>query len=252
MNIKQKEETITQALVGILNDDYAERGIKWEMELEQTPFVNSGSSKKPDVFVEIDGHEPVAIEAKFADARGVESQAIQHLGCKYIYDSETGDTAELRVVMVWHYPTRLRSVRFRELEEKLRSAQDLEYFVIRLIDGNRYQIPGEGFVECDVKTIANTLQALSVVMKKVDDDSTVEFSEEVVEEPPPDPPEVFAKLKELGKSRQDLADFLGITVGYLSTWATGSNPIPPKHHAKIREFLSIDETEAQITDTSDD
>ena len=255
MNIKQKEETITQALVGILNADYAERGIKWEMELEQTPFVNSGSSKKPDVFVEIDGHEPVAIEAKFADVRGVESvenQAIQHLGRKYIYDSETEDTAEMRVVMAWRYPPRLRSVRFRELEDELRSAQDLEYFVIRLIDGNRYQIPGEGFVECDVKTIANTLQALSLVMKKGDDDSTVEFSEEVVEEPPPDPPEVFAKLKELGKSRQDLADFLGITGGYLSTWATGSNPIPPKHHAKIREFLRRGETEAAISDTPAD
>lgn len=252
MNIKQKEETITQALVGILNADYAERGIKWEMELEQTPFVNSGSSKKPDVFVEIDGHEPVAIEAKFADARGVESQAIQHLGCKYIYDSETGDTAELRVVMVWHYPPRLRSVRFRELEDELRGAKDLEYFVIRLIDGNRYQIPGEGFVKCDVKTIANTLQALSLVMKKGDDDSTVEFSEAVVEESSLDAEVVFDKMKELGKSHQDLADFLGITVGNLSHWSTGRNPIPPKHHAKIREFLRRGETEAQISDASDD
>lgn len=250
MNIKQEEKTITQALVGILNHDYATRDITWEMELEQSPFEDS--SRKPDVFVEIDGHEPVAIEAKFADVRGVESQAIQHLGREYIYDSETGNTAQLRVVMVWRYPTRLRSVRFRELEEKLRSAQDLEYFVIRLIDGNRYQIPGEGFVECDVKTIANTLQALSLVMKKVDDDSTVKFSEEVVEESSLDAEVVFAKLKELGKSRQDLADFLGITVGYLSTWATKHNPIPPKHHAKIRKFLSLDETEAQISDDSDD
>ena len=89
-------------------------------------------------------------------------------------------------------------------------------------------------------------------MKKVDDNSTSGLSEEEGEEPPPDPPEVFAKLKGLGKSRQDLADFLGITVGYLSTWATGSNPIPRKHHAKIREFLSIDETEAQISDASAD
>ncbi len=253
MNIKQKEETITQTLVGILNADYATRGITWEMELEQSPFEDS--SRKPDVFVEIDGHEPVAIEAKFADVRGVESvenQAIQHLGRKYIYDSETEDTAEMRVVMAWRYPPRLRSVRFRELEGELRSAKDLEYLVIRLIDGNQYQIPGEGFVQCDMKTIANTLQALSLVMKKGDDDSTVEFSEEVVEEPPPDPPEVFAKLKELGKSRQDLADFFGITVGYLSTWATGRNPIPKKHYAKIREFLRRGETEAQISDTSDD
>lgn len=250
MNIKQKEETITQALVGILNHDYATRGITWEMELEQSPFKDS--SRKPDVFVEIDGHEPVAIEAKFADAPGVESQAIQHLECKYIYDSETGDTAELRVVMVWHYPTRLRSVRFRELEKELRSAKDLKYFVIRLIDGNRYQIPGEGFVECDVKTIANTLQALSLVMKKVDDDSTVEFSEEVVEESSLDAQVVFEKMKERDISRQRMADELGVTVGNLSHWSTGRNPIPRKHHAKIRKVLSLDETEAQISDASDD
>ena len=250
MNIRQEEKTITQALVGILNADYAERGITWEMELEQSPFEDS--SRKPDVFVEIDGHEPVAIEAKFADARGVESQAIQHLGCKYIYDSETEDTAELRVVMVWHYPTRLRSVRFRELEEKLRSAQDLEYFVIRLIDGNRYQIPGEGFVQCDVKTIANTLQALSLVMKKGEDDSTVEFSEEVVEESSLDAEVVFDTMKERDISRQEMADELGLTVYYLSHWSTGRSPIPKKHHAKIRELLRLDETEAQITDTSDD
>ena len=253
MNIRQEEKTITQALVGILNHDYATRGITWEMELEQSPFEDS--SRKPDVFVEIDGHEPVAIEAKFADVRGVESvenQAIQHLGREYIYDSETEETAELRVVMAWRYPTRLRYVRFRELEDELRNAKDLEYFVIRLIDGSRYQIPGEGFVQCDVKTIANTLQALSLVMTKVDADFTGELSEEEGEEPPPDPPEVFAKLKELGKSRQDLADFLGITVGNLSHWSTGRNPIPKKHHAKIRKFLCLDETEAQITDTSDD
>ena len=250
MNIRQEEKTITQALVGILNADYATRGITWEMELEQSPFEDS--SRKPDVFVEIDGHEPVAIEAKFADVRGVERQAIQHLRCKYIYDWETEDTAQLRVVMAWRYPPRLRSVRFRELEDEFRGAKDLEYFVIRLIDGNRYQIPGEGFVECDMKTIANTLQALSLVMKKGDDDSTGELSEEEGEEPPPDPPEVFAKLKELGKSHQDLADFLGITVGNLSHWSTGRNPIPKKHHAKIREFLRRGETEAQISDASDD
>ena len=250
MNIKQEEKTITQVLVGILTQDYATRGITWEMELEQSPFEDS--SRKPDVFVEIDGHEPVAIEAKFAGARGVERQAIQHLGGKYIYDSETGATAELRVVMVWRYPTRLRSVRFRELEEKLRSAKDLEYFVIRLIDGNRYQIPGEGFVQGDVKTIANTLQALSLVMKKGDDDSTVEFSEEVVAESSLDAEVVFEKMKERDISRQKMADELGVTVGNLSHWSTGRNPIPPKHHAKIRKFLSLDETEAQISDASDD
>ena len=251
MHIKQEEKTITQALVGILNHDYATRGITWEMELEQTPFEDS--SKKPDVFVEIDGHEPVAIEAKFADVRGVESverQAIRHLGRDYIYDSETPETAQLRVVMAWRYPTRLRSVRFRELEEELCRAKDLEYVVIRLIDGTRYQIPGEGFVKCDVKTIANTLEALSLVMKKVDADSTVELSEEVVEESSLDAQEVFAKLKKLGKKPQDLADFLGLTAGYVSTLATGRNPIPKKHHAKIRKFLSLDETEAQITDAS--
>lgn len=253
MHIKQEEKTITQALVGILNHDYATRGIKWEMELEQTPFEDS--SRKPDVFVEIDGHEPVAIEAKFADVRGVESverQAIRHLGRDYIYDSETPETAQLRVVMAWRYPTRLRSVRLRELEAKLRSAEDLEYVVIRLIDGTRYQTPGEGFVQCDVKTIANTLEALSLVMKKVDADSTVELSEEVVEESSLDAQEVFAKLTELGKKHQDLADFLGLTAGYVSTWKTRNNPIPEKHHAKIRKFLSLDETEAQITDASDD
>lgn len=252
MNIRQEEKTITQALVGILNADYATRGIKWEMELEQTPFVNSGSSKKPDVFVEIDGHEPVAIEAKFADVRGVERQAIQHIGREYIYDSETEDTAELRVVMVWRYPTRLRSVRFRELEDELRSAKDLEYFVIRLIDGNRYQIPGEGFVKCDVKTIANTLQALSLVMKRGDDDSAVEFSEEVVEESSLDAEVVFEKMKERDISRQKMADELGLTVYYLSHWSTGRSLIPKKHHAKIREMLCLDETAAQISDTSDD
>ncbi len=250
MNVRQKEETITQALVGILNHDYASRGIEWEMELEQTPFVNSGSSKKPDVFVEIDGHEPVAIEAKFANVGDVERQAIHHLGRDYIYDSETEETAQLRVVMAWRYPTRLRYVRFRELEDELRSAKDLEYVVIRLIDGTRYQIPGEGFVRCDVKTIANTLQALSLVMKKVDDDSTVEFSEEVVEESSLDAQVVFAKMKERGISRQNMADELGLTVYYLSHWATGRYPIPKKHHAKIRKMLCLDETEAQITDTS--
>lgn len=250
MHIKQEEKTITQTLVGILNHDYATRGIKWEMELEQTPFEDS--SRKPDVFVEIDGHEPVAIEAKFADVRGVEDQAIQHLDRKYIYDSETEDTAQLRVVMAWRYPTRLRSVRFRELEAKLRSAKDLEYLVIRQIDGTRYQTPGEGFVQCDVKTIANTLEALSLVMKKVDAESTVELSEEVVEEPPLDPEEVFDKLEELGISRQTMADELGLTVGNLAHWSTGRSQIPKKHHAKIRKFLSLDETEAQITDTSDD
>lgn len=251
MHIKQEEKTITQALVGILNHDYATRGITWEMELEQTPFEDS--SKKPDVFVEIDGHEPVAIEAKFADVRGVESverQAIHHLGRDYIYDSETPETAQLRVVMAWRYPTRLRSVRLRELEDELRSAEDLEYLVIRQIDGTRYQIPGEGFVQCDVKTIANTLEALSLVMKKVDDDSTVELSEEVVEESSLDAQVVFAKMKTLKISRQTMADELGLTVGNLAHWSTGHNPIPKKHHAKIRKFLSLDETEAQTSDAS--
>lgn len=250
MHIKQEEKTITQALVGILNHDYATRGITWEMELEQTPFEDS--SRKPDVFVEIDGHEPVAIEAKFADVRGVKDQAIQHLGRDYIYDYETQETAQLRVVMAWRYPTRLRSMRLRELKNELCRAEDLEYVVIRLIDGTRYQIPGEGFVQCDVKTIANTLEALSLVMKKVDADSTAELSEEEVEESSLDAQEVFAKLTELGKKHQDLADELGLTVGYLWHWSTGRSPIPKKHHAKIRKFLFLDETEAQITDTSDD
>ena len=253
MHIKQEEKTITQALVGILNHDYATRDITWEMELEQTPFEDS--SRKPDVFVEIDGHEPVAIEAKFADVRGVESverQAIRHLGRDYIYDSETPETAQLRVVMAWRYPTRLRSVRFRELEDELRNAEDLEYVVIRLIDGTRYQIPGEGFVKCDVKTIANTLQTLSLVMKKVDAESTAELSGEGSEESSLDPEEVFDKLEKFGISRQTMADELGLSVGNLAHWSTGRNPIPKKHHAKIREFLSLDESEAQISDNQED
>ena len=47
MHIKQEEKTITQALVGILNHDYATRDITWEMELEQTPFEDSSKKNAP-------------------------------------------------------------------------------------------------------------------------------------------------------------------------------------------------------------
>lgn len=42
-----------------------------------------------------------------------------------------------------------------------------------------------------------------------------------------------------GKTRKDLAEFLGVTPVQITKWTTGVRPVPKSRYKKIAEFFSI-------------
>lgn len=163
--IKQEENTITSKLVSILNKMSA----SWSLEAQQLPFVGVGNRKKPDAFMTKDGHEPVAIEAKYADSHDdVAVQAKLHIGRK-LKTQYVDVTDTLHTAMALRYPIRLRSTPEHELEKRLRASQDLEYMLTGQSGGEPYQFPREGFAKGTVADIANALHVGAVPSERIDE-----------------------------------------------------------------------------------
>ena len=160
----QLENVITSELVSLLNKMSA----TWTLEQHQRPFRDS--QKNPDVLMTKNGHEPVAIEAKYADTQNEKrllAQATKHIGRELRpgYDSFTN---VLHTAMAIRYPVWLRDVAGRDVARKLRDTDELLYLLIGQSGGERYQFPRTGWAKGTVADIANALHVGAIPRERID------------------------------------------------------------------------------------
>ena len=159
----QNENVITGELVRIL------RGMcySWKIEAQQRPFL--GSQTEPDIFMTKKGHEPVAIEAKYASVHEniVREQTAGHIGreleADYIETKKHQHT-----VMAIRYPNWFKDEDGANIERKLRETDELLYLLIGRSSGERYQFPKKGWAKGTVADIANAFHVGAVPSERID------------------------------------------------------------------------------------
>ena len=155
------EDTITAKLVDILETMRTE----WDVEPQNTQtFLREG--ERPDLTVKENGRDPVVIEVKIdkpnaPDLSG-EAQARKHLG-KQLTSYERVATA-----MALRLPHRLRGIPHRELEDKLRNADDLHYV---LLSGDTpedvHRFPNDGWIKASLTDVATAIRIGAIPISKV-------------------------------------------------------------------------------------
>lgn len=160
----QPENVITSELVIILNKMSA----TWTLEQHQRPFRDS--QKNPDVLMTKAGHEPVAIEAKYADPQNEKrllEQATTHIG-RELKQDYSPLTNVLHTAMAIRYPVWLRDVAGRDVARKLRDTDELLYLLIGQSGGEGYQFPRTGWAKGTVADIANALHVGAIPRERID------------------------------------------------------------------------------------
>ena len=137
--LKQKENPVTSQFVPLLR----EMSPGWRMEEQQTIFEDS--SRTPDVIVTRDGHETVAIEAKWTDSPkdGVAQVRSRYLGRRLCPDF-VGVSETLRAAMVVRYPINLRDKSGADIRTLLKKAEDIEYLPPRYVSAVCIRLSSRG------------------------------------------------------------------------------------------------------------
>lgn len=145
----QRETTITRKLVDILE----KMRHRWDIEVEVNAFTESGGTL--DAIVIERGREPVGIEAKFATTTNA-TKLIEQAESRFANELETeyrtlGKT--LNNVLTILYPDEFKEVAGRNIERKLRKADDFQYKLVT----RKGQFPQNGWVKGGVTDIASAL-----------------------------------------------------------------------------------------------
>lgn len=145
----QRETTITRKLVDILE----KMRHRWDIEVEVNAFTESGDTL--DAIVTERGREPVGIEAKFATTTNA-TKLIEQAASRFANELETeyrtlGKT--LNNVLTILYPDAFKRIPGRDIETKLRQADDFQYKLVT----RKGQFPQTGWVKGGVTDIASAL-----------------------------------------------------------------------------------------------
>ncbi len=161
--LRQNENTITNELVRILDS----MSKSWTLRQQQKPLRYS--QRQPDIIMTKEGHEPVAIEAKYiGSSDDVVAQAQEHIGCLLEMDYiDVTDT--MHTVMAIRYPKWLQRVEQRDIEERLRKTDELEYLLMGQSHGEPYRFPCKGFAKGTVGDVANALHVGAVPSERIDE-----------------------------------------------------------------------------------
>jgi len=124
---------------------------------EQTRVLKD-ARKQPDILIEIEGRQPVVIEAEVNPAAKVEEEARGRLGA---ISSSNDKRVESAIAVV--YPKRFRDGD-KDLDKAIGSATDLRYAALQE-GGERW--PESGWIESDVNGIADAIEDLSLSQSKL-------------------------------------------------------------------------------------
>ena len=149
----RRETTITNELVNILRN--MRHG--WELETEVNAFIRGNSEL--DALVIERGREPIGIEAKFATTTNAKN-LIKQAETRLIYELEAEyhtSRKTLNNVMAILYPDRFRTMPGRDINPRLRAADDLQYKLVSTLGDTVGHFPKNGWATGTVGDIANAL-----------------------------------------------------------------------------------------------
>ncbi len=148
------EPTLNTHLASVL------RGLSagWETSLrsQQTRLLRGGAALQPDIAalsLDVPHAAPVIVEAEVMPATSVEAEARDRLG-----GPMEGSSHPVETVVALRYPERLRHVSEHTLPTLLKTADDLEWAVLR--EGRR--LPGSGWMTGSVTELADVLETAAV------------------------------------------------------------------------------------------
>ena len=149
----RRETTITNELVNILRN----MRHRWELETEVNAFIR-GNNELDAIVIER-GREPVGIEAKFATTTNAKN-LIAQAETRLVLELETeyhviGKT--LNNVMAILYPDRFKTIPGKDINPRLRTADDLQYKLVNTVGDTVAHFPENGWATGTVGDIANAL-----------------------------------------------------------------------------------------------
>ena len=149
----QHETTITKELVDILR----EMRHGWNIETEVRPFIK-GSSELDALVIER-GREPVGIEAKF-DTTTNAKKLLEQAETRLVLELETAYQSASKTldnVMAILYPDRFKTIPGRDIQAKLREADDLQYKLVNTVGDTVGHFPENGWAIGTAGDIVNAL-----------------------------------------------------------------------------------------------
>ena len=157
---KVLEPTVNAALAEVLQ---GLRPKSWTARAEETGAVE-GSAERPDILVEDAAGWPVALEAEWPPAAGVEQEARARLGIRL---SESGLPIETAVALI--YPLELDEKSGEALRDAIRATEDLQYALFtHRVNQAPERLPASGWLRGNVRDLAMLLHRAAVPVGRVD------------------------------------------------------------------------------------
>ena len=157
---KVLEPTVNAALAEVLQ---GLRPKSWTVRAEETGAVE-GSAERPDILVEDAAGWPVALEAEWPPAAGVEREARDRLGIRL---SESGLPIETAVALI--YPLELDEKSGETLRDAIRATEDLQYALFtHRVNQAPERLPASGWLRGNVRDLAMLLHRAAAPAGRVD------------------------------------------------------------------------------------
>ena len=157
---KVLEPTVNVALAEVLQ---GLRPKSWTVRAEETGAVQ-GSAERPDILVEDAAGWPVAIEAEWPPAAGVEEEAQNRL---YRRLSESGLFIETAIALI--YPLELDDKSGQDLRDAILATEDLRYALYTHRENEAAErLPSSGWLRGNVRDLAMLLHRAAAPAGRVD------------------------------------------------------------------------------------
>ena len=157
---KVLEPTVNAALAEVLQ---GLRPKSWRVRAEETGAVQ-GSAERPDILVEDAAGWPVAVEAEWPPAAGVEEEAQNRL---YRRLSEGGLFIETAIALI--YPLELDGKSGQALRDAILATEDLRYALYTHRENEPAErLPGSGWLRGNVRDLAMLLHRAAAPAGRVD------------------------------------------------------------------------------------
>ena len=150
-----------------------------QVRTENTQAITGHPGLRPDVLITASGRAPVVIEAEFAPAANVETEARERLGLR-----TTGDRRLIEAAIALRYPASIPDA--ENLEAELADAR-LSYCVFTPDGDGPSRFPGSGWLDGSVEDLADLVRLVSVPQHAVDRaaqvlEEGIDVAEKVIEE----------------------------------------------------------------------
>ena len=161
-----KEDLITAAFVSILRPMRA----TWTLRQRPSrPFIEN--DKEPDVIVTESKRNPIAIEDKVDNERGVDLSGEEQLKDRYLGKTLKTTGQKIHTGIVVRFPYKFREMEEADLDAEMEKEHNLSYCL--LSTDEPYRFPKEGWLTGSVADIATAIRVGAMPIAKIDEAAVI-------------------------------------------------------------------------------